>query len=529
MNKYEQFILSCINESGYILGKELNTLLQKKFSVTSVSGRKIIQRAVNDSKIIKSSSPITFGNGQYAYLSHDKSLTREILLKISKKYRPALYRILRTLDKNRGIISLYDLRKIASVPVQPGISKSDSTEKLINELRNLRLVEEVQDDNGTFYLISPSVRKKANSLMIRQYNNMKIDAMFVPDIIRSLQRFNLINTANILYRNKQNCSENIYKENLYWDATAYSKSTGINPVYGALANTVEKQSLVVLDIVISRSYTQEDLDGFLSRIQTMTNSSKQGKKKVLPIVIYSELESVQIEATLRKLGFICFDLGSIYGSKIYKIIQNLIQLQRRENTETGEIKESEKEIEDILKSMRLAGQEDNLNSIKGDLFEFLLFPLLKLIYPDCSIVHGRKIKEQSTQEKRQLEFDYIINSYRKRECTVFELKGYSTTNIIPLGEYTDRNTIKWFFSNTFPVAKNKLLQENPGFRITACYVTTSKFRKDGELFLENMKGTKLYPSEVDIWYDGEKLLKLLKEKNLTDVSNVIEKYYITEG
>lgn len=102
--------------------------------------------------------------------------------------------------------------------------------------------------------------------------------------------------------------------NILWDAFAYTKTTGINELQGAFADTVKKQTLVTLDVVISRTYTQVDLEGFLiSRVQLNINSAKT-KRKVLPVLIYKEIEDIALN-TARKLKFIAFDIRKVTKTK----------------------------------------------------------------------------------------------------------------------------------------------------------------------------------------------------------------------
>ena len=63
------------------------------------------------------------------------------------------------------------------------------------------------------------------------------------------------------------------------------KTTGINPSLAKDSNIPEKQTLVVLDVLISRDYQQIDLDGFLNRIRINLNSVSKGKRKVVPIIV----------------------------------------------------------------------------------------------------------------------------------------------------------------------------------------------------------------------------------------------------
>lgn len=526
MNPHEEFILQCLVGPRYMLGKDLNLLLQKKFpNVTSGSARKILERAATSNKV-RSSSPVTFGNGQFVYLLPGKVLDRSVVLDITKENRPPLFRILNLLDIQGGIISRYEALKITAAPLKADKSKSDSLEKIIRDLKLLGLVQEVNDSKGTSFLVSPGI-DNADELISGRVNKMYMDAMFIPDILRSIKGMNIIDNDRVLYRNKSNPATGISYNNLKWDAIAYTRTTGINPGRSSQANTFDKQTLVVLDVIISRHYTDHDLQGFYSRIQSVSHSVKLGKRKILPIIVHAGLEDKKVLNTIRKLGFMSFDLGSIYGSNVYEIIKQLGAIKH--NEQEGE--DNTEEIEETLTGIESAGQEDNLSNLKGDLFEFLMYPLIKLLYPDTYPIHGRKIKPEIMEGEKivEYEYDYIINSPRHPETVVMELKGYVSSIYISLGTWEKKNSIKWFFNRTLPVAKKKLEEENKTSAVRACFITTCNFEADGVEFLESMNQTKLKPTEMDCWYDGKKLLALLEQKNLTKVRQVVKRYYIKES
>lgn len=184
------------------------------------------------------------------------------------------------------------------------------------------------------------------------------------------------------YRSRNVPSIGAMHNNILWDAFAYTKTTGINELQGAFADTVKKQTLVTLDVVMSRTYTQVDLEGFLSRVQLNINSAKT-KRKVLPVIIYKEIEDIALN-TARKLGFIAFDIGSIFGKNIYRVIENIFSINMDfDKLDSGDT------IEETLKILETSGQEEALKQLRGALFEALLYPLMKQLYPNAEIYPGK--------------------------------------------------------------------------------------------------------------------------------------------
>ena len=516
INDYEEYILNTMKVSKYQTGMELTKNIEKKFSITSSHARKIIQRAV-EKNIIESSSPITFGKGQFVYFSTGKYLSKEMILKITKVHRPPLYRLISMMDLNGGIISYYEGLKISASPLTDS-TKTDTLDKMIIELEHLQLVSIYSDSQNVKYLIHPSLIEIAETLATTHYSKMKVDAMFILDILRSLTSFNIIGNTQALYRNKTTPSLGVIHNNFVWDSIAYTKTTGINNGKASISNTIDKQTLVVLDIVINRPYSDHDLQGFYSRIQSVLNSVKDGKRKILPIIVYTDVEDQIVYNTIHKLGFLTFDLGTIYGSKILSIVQSLKDLQFNQISKDDSFNIDEC-IEKSLAIIKESGQDINLGNIKGDLFESLMYSAMQTIFSNAYIQPGHSLKH----EKKSYEYDFIVNT--TNEIIIIEVKGYNSNIRINIGDNERRNTIKWFFENTYPIAKNILKNNHGQPKITGCYITSAGFYENGIEYLNRLNEGRIKPTKLDTWYDRAKLFDLLQENNLTKTKNIIERYY----
>lgn len=515
MNKYDEYILNTMNVLKFQTGMDLTKNIEKKFSIPSSHARKIIQRAV-EKNIIESSSPITFGKGQFAYFPKGKYLSKEMILKITKEHRPPLYRLISIMDLNGGIISYYEGLKISGSPLTDD-TKTDTLDKIISELEQLQLVSIYSDSMSNKYLVHPSLSEKVETIAAAHYSKMKVDSMFILDILRSLTSFNIISKTQALYRNKTTPSIGVTHNNFIWDSIAYTKTTGINTGKASTSTTADKQTLVVMDIVINRPYSDHDLQGFYSRIQSVLNSVKNGKRKILPIIIYGNVED-ETYNRIHKLGFLTFDLGAVYGSKILSIVQNLKELQFNQISKDESFNMDET-IEKSLAIIKESGQDINLGNIKGDLFESLIYSAMQTIFSNAHIQPGHILKH----EKKSYEYDFIVNT--TNEIIIIEVKGYNSSIKINIGDNERKNTIKWFFENTYPIAKN-ILKTNYGQpKITGCYITSAGFYDNGIEYLNKLNEGKIKPTKLDTWYDRAKLFDLLQENGLTKTKNIIERYY----
>ena len=524
MNKYEQFLEERLFRDDWLLGQDLNLELQRRFSdVTPAYGRKIIERAVTSRIIVP--SPISFGKNQFAYAHRKKTFTKEAFLRIAEVKRPALFRLIVMLDVYHGVLSHYDAMKIAASPLEDGRSKNDSIDKLFKEIALMGLGVQVANRDGVRFLVYPSLSKNPERVMANALKQMTIDATFIPDILRALQRMNIISNDRVLYRKKSEPYHGVNHNNYKWDAIAYTRTTGINEGRASEADSIEKQTLVILDVVITRKYTDHDLQGFLSRIQGTTSSVKSGRRKVLPIVIYSGVESKVLFNRIRKLGFVSLDVGTIYGSNIYRIIECVQSVKKINDFSGGSVDDL---VEEALQLIGNAGQEDNLSNIKGDLFETLMFPVLQAMLPGADMDPGRELKNVINEKVVKYEYDYIIRSSRLKEIVVVELKGFANSRYIGLGDNETKNTLNWFFGRTFPFARSILTANEPGNKVTACYITTADFNPDGIEFVESLQKGKLKPSTMDLWYNGEKLIQLLEQNGFAKVLTLIRKYFIRQ-
>ena len=126
-------------------------------------------------------------------------------------------------------------------------------------LSKLDIIYTKKDVNNVNYIIYKIFKEHQSELeekhlMFNHYSKMVMDCSVLPDIIRWLGKSNLIINSNVIYRNKKTPAIGAKHNNLVWDAFAYTRATGINSILGSKADTIEKQTLVVLDVLLSGEY-----------------------------------------------------------------------------------------------------------------------------------------------------------------------------------------------------------------------------------------------------------------------------------
>jgi len=385
--KYNAFLNSILSEKLFDTAINLNNSLVEKFKVSNTYARQILKRAVSQ-KSIKSSSPYTFGKKQFVYIFNDYELDKSSIKKISKKNRPPIYRLLDLMDINGGIISYYEGLKATASPLEDSSTKASTLDDILNLLYKLNVVYTKKDFNNVVYIIYKDDNEFIQdnleiAMMSNHFSKMVMDCSVLPDILRWLGKSNLIVYANVIYRNKKTPAIGAVHNNLIWDAFAYTSATGINPTLASKVKDIEKQTLVVLDVVLSNEYSQTHLDSFYNRIQINRNSVLENKRKILPIIIYNNSSDLILNK-IRKLGIIAFDISAIFGKKIYDILNRTREL----STIFNNAEKIDDTIESILSSISSAGQEEALKELRGTLFEFLMYPFLSSLYPVSSIQRG---------------------------------------------------------------------------------------------------------------------------------------------
>lgn len=530
LNERELYLQQLVADpDDFYYGDQLKALLVEKFGVSDTNARKIINRSA-DKGLIRSTYPVSFGRGTFAYHTPFKRLGIDELALMARERRPSLYRLISALSTCGGILSYYEALKIAGAPLEVSSTKVKLLDELIEELTVFKLVQLKTDSRKVRYILAVDIPEdQLEGMMVSHYAKMTVDSIFVYDILGSLKKLNLVDTAQLVYRNRKFPSIGATHNNFVWDAYGYTSTTGINTVYGGGDKVNAKQTLVVLDIVISRPYMDFDLDGFFSRIQVLLNSSA-GPRKILPIVVFDQISS-EVLNRARALGLLSYQMSSFFGQHISHIIGNVAEVKKMEYTAKMMENRAVKLVSESLGVMDRTGNTDNLQNLKGDFFQSLIYQLLHSIYPDANIEQSVRLgaMDSTVNEKpnKRYEYDFVVRHSRTKQVIFVEVKGYRPNAIIRLGDADTPNTLKWFFGRTFLTAKKHY--KNPLFQdyvVRSLFITSAGFDVDGKEFLLSLDQGKQKPDELDVGYDGQKLLKLVEQQRLTLLKKTLQQYFL---
>ncbi|HDR6259940.1 TPA: hypothetical protein QCU36_005758 [Bacillus cereus] len=536
ISKWDKIIKDLFsNKNTFYTATDLIDFLCRKYDIKNSNARQIVKRSVVKG-LIKSSSPFTFQSGQYVYMDLKSNLNLDVLLKISQKYKPSLYRLLWLFNEEEKIISTYEAKKIMGVAVE-NIDKYKLVDfkREINELINNNILSiKYHVDKNIEYLISSEWTSESyiRDQMNLHFEKMSLDVLLVPDIIRWLKKHNFIDSNNIAYRRIDNPSIGAKHNDFLWDVYSYTNTTGFSIGVG----TQNKQTLVVLDVLIHREYSKQDLLGFYNRIQSVRNSTHGDTRKILPIIFYNEID-LNVKKEIQQLKILNFSIQDIFGIKVTEIINKLDAVKQLLDDQYLSLEKKSKDvvenIESTLEIMKDTGHTDNLQNLKGDLFESLMYVIISNLYSyrGDRIMHSVNLKPY--------EYDIVVQGID--EIIVFELKGFKNTTIINLGDSDTKNTVRWFFAKTFPHAKNKYAVPNHFYalnksQIKGCYITSGQFSKDAkEKLVEINKSNSIKPTDLDCYYDQASLLELVKNhpqlgvlRKSTNFVYLLERYYLED-
>ncbi|MED2920244.1 hypothetical protein P4324_27630 [Bacillus thuringiensis] len=535
ISKWDKIIQDVFsNKNTFYTATDLIDFLCRKYDIKNPNARQIVKRSVAKG-LIKSSSPFTFQSGQYVYMDLKSNLNLDVLLKISQKYKPSLYRLLWLFNEEEKIISTYEAKKIMGVAVE-NIDKYKLVDfkREINELINNNILSiKYHVDKNIEYLISSEWTSESyiRDQMNLHFEKMSLDVLLVPDIIRWLKKHNFIDSNNIAYRRIDNPSIGTKHNDFLWDVYSYTNTTGFSIGVG----TQNKQTLVVLDVLIHREYSKQDLLGFYNRIQSVRNSTHGDARKILPIIFYNEID-FNVKKEIQQLKILNFSIQDIFGIKVTEIINKLDAVKQLLDDQYLSLEKKSKDvvenIESTLEIIKDTGHTDNLQNLKGDLFESLMYVIVSNLYSyrGDRIMHSVNLKPY--------EYDIVVQGMD--EIIVFELKGFKNTTIINLGDSDTKNTVRWFFAKTFPHAKNKYAVPNHSYalnksQIKGCYITSGQFSQDAKEKLVKINESNVKPTDLNCYYDQESLLELVKNhpqlgvlRKSTNFVYLLERYYLQD-
>lgn len=269
-------------------------------------------------------------------------------------------------------------------------------------------------------------------------------------------KMNLINDTVPLYRNAKTPLKGVEYKHLIFDAMAYSSVPALSTQTLESEDDKGKDAIILFDVHIWNAYESGHLKGFYDRVQIIRNAAKGEKKNVIPIVAAMEIQE-NVRRSCRNMGILTYQFSDIYGSKINEILKLYDRIQETDSREPAE--GNTNSIGQLLEMLENTGQGENLENLRGTLFEFLMHSVLyKWLRGQLTgnLITNYKI---NYDDNKKLVYEYDIIAPLYDEYLVIELKGYANSHFFrwgnkeESGKYEKRH-LDGFSATRFRLHKN---------------------------------------------------------------------------
>ena len=490
--EYLECIKNYINKTPK-LSCELTDKLVKCFGVTSANARKIISNFVKAGKLYRFDD-IKFDSGSMLIYKTNNSSK---FLEAAKKYKEYINIILKEIDKYK-VISKFQMCKLAAASLDEK-SKKRTFDNVLSEIRLFRNVKFYKH-----YIVYSSLSDKeceeiVNKVELIDKNNMRI----IASLINMHLSMNLIVRENLKYRS-ENFLEPKYIDNVF-DIIALSK---------CYSDRVS-ECICLYDVDVINEVNEFRIKTFYDRIQNVTNNNVN-KNKAVGFVVYMDITNEAIKFA-KQHGLMLVDICKLFGNKIKIIFDKISNLSIPECDISS--------AEEVLELIEQSGQSENLGNIKGELFERIIYNIVKEIYNQTETIFKRKVIFIYDQNINR-EIDILVECEQYDEIILIECK--SSKHKIPLGFYNKKDnsytkdSVKYFY-NVYSLYSEK----NKGGNVKFVFFAANGFEEDAikkmKTYSDGLKAKKL-----ELYYDyySAKNNLLSENKKIKDDIACWEKYFL---
>ena len=432
--EFNRFVKELLKNKAMTTSEIKDAILNKHPNENKNTIKSMILR----SKLLRSSAPMTFDNGCYAYTLKVNRNYSELFLKLANDDINTIKFIKNILNEEHSFLSLFSFNKL--LQIKYGNLSLMNTK--IDVLRFYKDTIEVKD--GFIY-------SNANIRFINQnsefFNRQKTRLLVAKILLYKHNSENLIEIKKANYLGMTSCSGVFHFPkplfNIYFDA--YAKT----PSY---VKDLNKLSYAVYDFAINDEYSYVECKSFISRVLKL----KAYGAIVIPICVYKTIKP-NVKELLKSSGIIGIKYSSFLG-KGYEDILNDLNTINSEN----DLDFSFDQFKKLISSL---DQIDLLEQTKGYLFEYACYRFLNDYYgvrPVRNVVVPKKDDNPGAQ------FDMII--CLDNETIVCECKA--TTAGIGFGNIDKAN----IYTISHTIAKMSLL-DKPNKKML--YFVTSYYKKIG--------------------------------------------------
>ena len=499
---YEKLIKSLLLE-GPKLSSFITDSIVEKFNVRKSTARKNLNR-LSQKGVIFDSRPLKFQGNEYGYSLNDGR--NQYIELLSEK--PKLYNLYILLSSHQ-IVPISEMLKIGGL-----LNKKDTKyydiEKAERDLKYFYKDFHSFNYNGTtFYTIyNEDMNVQLHYDELLKARMVEVD--IIPFVLSYCMKINLI-SKKPWYISKDDPFGFIEtRQNLAFDATAFTN----------VGNPNKEKSICVFDFHVNSPYTKSRLDGFRYRFETLINATRHLKQRVIPVVVYNDMDYWLESETSKYNNIIKLKLSTIFGSRINSFLEIL---------KTSKI-EKISDAQEILNIVEKSDYADQLTRFFPFVFETIINELLNRMFErKYNYTTGKTIKLQNGEFK---EFDGWFES--RDEIILVESKFYKK-NMIKWDERTKKNKLKntcakYFFIDKITFVLRWQSENNDKRKLKAIFVSANGFWKDVHKNIEKIN-TNYATSQVPLITTATELLEKCKANGIPikPYNEWLNRYYIRKN
>ena len=391
------------------------------------------------------------------------------------------YCIINSLQYHKGYIKKDELASYSFSPIE-NLKSHKNFSNVVRDLSRIGLIIEEED----YYTLSPNISSSNKSA----YKAIEIVKKNILSHFYDLNR----NIGFISY-NGGNFNSEFSKFQFSFTAPSY--------ICG-----LSKPSFVLADIMIGGSNDEENINFFLTKINTIKKTHK--KSNFIPYLITDSLSN-EAFSKLKENGIVIGLIDKLFGREYKELMESLIDVIT--NISVILKKEPNKFIEIIKKFDKLI--DGKTNNLRGDLFEFIVG------YYHSNLCQSIDIDKIYRDDGKKKEVD-VYASYQDK-IILCECKAYKTPISLDIIE-------KWNEKIAFiykVIEKNRSFTSDKNRDIIFEFWSISGFSEEATQYLQEKKNNlKKYKIE---FYKRDEILKKAKDSNANKITDIMNEYFANDG
>lgn len=391
------------------------------------------------------------------------------------------YCIINSLQYHKGYVKKDELASYSFSPIE-NLKSHKNFSNVVRDLSRIGLIIEEED----YYTLSPNISSSNKSA----YKAIEIVKKNILSHFYDLNR-------NIGFISYDGGNFNSEFSKFQFSFTAPSYICGLS-----------KPSFVLADIMIGGSNDEENINFFLTKINTIKKTHK--KSNFIPYLITDSLSN-EAFSKLKENGIVIGLIDKLFGREYKELMESLIDVIT--NISVILKKEPNKFIEIIKKFDKLI--DGKTNNLRGDLFEFIVG------YYHSNLCQSIDIGKIYKDDGKKKEVD-VYASYQDK-IILCECKAYKTPISLDIIE-------KWNEKIAFiykVIEKNRSFTSDKNRDIIFEFWSISGFSEEATQYLQEKKNNlKKYKIE---FYKRDEILKKAKDSNANKITDIMNEYFANDG